>query len=233
RHAEAVLELTALITEHPVRERLRALLMLALYRSGRQAEALGVYTDTRRLLAEELGVEPNPELAQLHQRILRADPALTGPQDFPADAEPPYTPPPRPAQLPAGPVDFTGRATAVNILRQRLLNTHGTVMTVSAVRGLGGAGKTALAVHVAQAVREHFPDGQLFVDLHGQDPRPADPAAVLGMFLRALGTPPADLPEGIHERAALYRSTLADRRALVLLDNAHDAAQVRPLLPGT
>lgn len=235
RHAEAASELAALSTEHPVRERLRALLMLALYRSGRQAEALGVYTDTRRFLAEELGVEPNPELAQLHQRILRADPALTGPgpQESPGDGEPAYTPPPRPAQLPAGAADFTGRATAVNILRERLLNTRGTVMAVSAVRGLGGAGKTALAVHVAQAVRDHFPDGQLFVDLLGQGPRPADPAAVLGMFLRALGTPPAELPEGIHERAALYRSTLADRRVLVLLDNAHDTAQVRPLLPGT
>ncbi|WP_307841219.1 AfsR/SARP family transcriptional regulator [Streptomyces endocoffeicus] len=233
RHAEAVSELTALITQHPVRERLRALLMLALYRGGRQAEALGVYTDTRRLLAEELGVEPNPELARLHQRILRADPALTGPQELPADGEPAHTPPPRPAQLPAGAADFTGRATAVRILRERLLNPHGTVMALSAVRGLGGAGKTALAVHVAQAVRKHFPDGQLFVDLLGQGSRPADPAAVLGMFLRALGTPPADLPEGIHERAALYRSTLADRRVLVLLDNAHDTAQVRPLLPGT
>ncbi|WP_246618376.1 AfsR/SARP family transcriptional regulator [Streptomyces javensis] len=233
RHAEAVSELTALIPEHPMRERLRALLMLALYRSGRQAEALGVYTDTRRLLAEELGVEPNPELARLHQRILRADPALTGRQEFPADEEPAYTPPPRPAQLPAGAVDFTGRATAVNTLRERLLNAHGTVMAVSAVRGLGGAGKTALAVHVAQAIREHFPDGQLFVDLVGQGPRPAAPAAVLGMFLRALGTPPAEIPEGLHERAALYRSTVADRRVLVLLDNAHDTAQVRPLLPGT
>ncbi|MEU8876705.1 BTAD domain-containing putative transcriptional regulator [Streptomyces javensis] len=113
RHAEAVSELTALIPEHPMRERLRALLMLALYRSGRQAEALGVYTDTRRLLAEELGVGPNPELALLHQRILRADPALTGPQELPDDEEPAYTPPPRPAQLPAGAADFTGRATAV------------------------------------------------------------------------------------------------------------------------
>lgn len=233
RHAEAVSELTALIAEHPVRERLRTLLMLALYRSGRQAEALGVYTDTRRLLAEELGVEPNPELSRLHQRILRADPALTVPPEFSADGEHAYTPPPRPAQLPAGAADFTGRATAVRTLRERLLNSHGTVMAVSAVRGLAGAGKTALAVHVAQAVKEHFPDGQLFVDLLGQGSRPADPAAVLGMFLRALGTPPADLPEGIHERAALYRSTLADRRVLVLLDNAHDTAQVRSLLPGT
>ncbi|MGW2331496.1 BTAD domain-containing putative transcriptional regulator [Streptomyces sp. NPDC001700] len=232
-HAEMVSELTALTAEHPMRERLRVMLMLALYRSSRQAEALGVYTDTRRLLADELGVAPGAELAQLHQRILCADPTLTDrPHGHQSVAEPAHAAIPRPAQLPAGSADFTGRIAAVNTLRERLLNAQGTVMAVSAVRGLGGVGKTALAVHVAHSVRDHFPDGQLFVDLLGQSSRPADPTAVLGMFLRALGTPPADLPKGLHERAALYRSTLADRRVLVLLDNAHDTEQVRPLLPG-
>ncbi|MEU1804758.1 BTAD domain-containing putative transcriptional regulator [Streptomyces sp. NPDC019937] len=230
-HTEMVSELTALTAEHPLRERLRSMLMLALYRSGRQAEALGVYTDTRRLLADELGVDPDPELAQLHQRILHADPTLIL-QEHPSDVEAAHLSIPRPAQLPAGPADFTGRASAVNTLRARLLNAQGTVMAVFAVRGLGGVGKTALAVHVAHVVREHFPDGQLFVDLLGQSSRTADPTAVLGVFLRALGIPSSDLPEGLHERAALYRSTLANRRVLVVLDNAHDTRQVRPLLPG-
>ncbi|WP_275558127.1 BTAD domain-containing putative transcriptional regulator [Streptomyces sp. 5-6(2022)] len=236
-HTDAVSELTALTAEHPLRERLRTLLMTALYRSGRQAEALGVYTDTRRLLSEELGVAPSAELARLHQRILRADPTLAGPRRLPAGAKAVPTaspsPAPRPAQLPAKLADFTGRAAVMDTLRKRLPLAQGTVMAISVVQGLGGVGKTALAVCVAQEVRERFPDGQLFVDLIGHNAQPADPAAVLGTFLRALGTPPAEIPEGLQERAALYRSVLADRRVLVLLDNAHDTAQVRPLLPGS
>ncbi|GAA1247390.1 AfsR/SARP family transcriptional regulator [Streptomyces javensis] len=234
-HTDAVSELTALTAEHPLRERLRTLLMTALYRSGRQAEALGVYTDTRRLLSEELGVAPSAELARLHQRILRADPALAGPRRLPAGtkAAPTASPAPRPAQLPAKLADFTGRTAAMDTLRKRLRHAQGTAMTISVVQGLGGVGKTALAVCVAQAVRERFPDGQLFVDLIGHHAQPADPAAVLGTFLRALGTAPAEIPEALPERAALYRSVLADRRVLVLLDNAHDTAQVRPLLPGS
>ncbi|NEB79333.1 AfsR family transcriptional regulator [Streptomyces sp. SID14478] len=233
-HAEAVSELTALTAAHPLRERLRELLMLALYRSGRQAEALAVYADTRRLLADELGVDPRPGLSDLQQRILRADPALAEPS---APATEVAKAPLRPAQLPATVPDFTGRAAFVTELSEVLSSASpdtggGSVMAVSAVAGIGGVGKTTLAVHVAHAARPSFPDGQLYVDLQGAGSRAAEPEAVLGSFLRALGTPDSAIPDSLEERAALYRSTLDGRRVLVLLDNARDAAQVRPLLPG-
>ncbi|MFF5404184.1 BTAD domain-containing putative transcriptional regulator [Streptomyces misionensis] len=232
-HAEAVSELTALTAAHPLRERLRELLMLALYRSGRQAEALAVYADTRRLLAEELGVDPRPGLRELQQRILQADPALAEPSA--PVAEPPAAPV-RPAQLPASVPDFTGRAAFVDELSAVLASateTEGSVMAVSAMAGIGGVGKTTLAVHVAHRARSSFPDGQLYVDLQGAGHRPAEPETVLGSFLRALGTADSAIPDSLEERAALYRSVLDGRRVLVLLDNAKDAAQVRPLLPGT
>ncbi|MFK8848447.1 BTAD domain-containing putative transcriptional regulator [Streptomyces sp. Ac-502] len=229
RHAEAVAELTALTAAHPLRERLRELLMLALYRGGRQAEALATFDDTRRLLADELGTDPGPNLSELHQRILRADPDLL--------------PPPgkqgvggvllRPAQLPADLSDFTGRSRMVKELARQLTAGEGQGIVVSATSGIGGVGKTALSVHVAHRVRPHFPDGQLYVDLQGVGPAPAEPGAVLGGFLRALGLPDVALPREVSERAALYRSALDGRRILILLDNARDAAQVRSLLPGT
>ncbi|AZM53849.1 AfsR family transcriptional regulator [Streptomyces sp. WAC 01529] len=228
-HAEAVSELTALTAAHPLRERLRELLMLALYRSGRQAEALAVYADTRRLLADELGVDPRPGLKDLQQRILQADPALAEP----AAGEPePAATVVRPAQLPATVPDFTGRASFVGELSDILSSAEGRVMAVSALAGIGGVGKTTLAVHVAHVARTHFPDGQLYVDLQGAGARAAEPETVLGAFLRALGTPDSAIPDSLEERAALYRSVLDGRRVLVLLDNARDAAQVRPLLPG-
>ncbi|MDX3851779.1 AfsR/SARP family transcriptional regulator [Streptomyces sp. AK02-01A] len=228
-HAEAVSELTALTAAQPLRERLRELLMLALYRSGRQAEALAVYADTRRLLADELGVDPRPELARLQQRILRADAELARPVEEPA----PVHAVTRPAQLPATVPDFTGRVPFVRELGDRLAAAEGSVMAVSALAGIGGVGKTTLAVHVAHAARPHFPDGQLYVDLQGAGARAAEPETVLGTFLRALGTPDTSIPDSLDERSALYRSTLDGRRVLVLLDNARDAAQIRPLLPGT
>ncbi|WP_326658715.1 AfsR/SARP family transcriptional regulator [Streptomyces sp. NBC_00385] len=228
-HAEAVSELTALTAAHPLRERLRELLMVALYRSGRQAEALAVYADTRRLLAEELGVDPRPELATLQQRILQADEDLARPADEPTPAAAPV----RPAQLPATVPDFTGRSSFVRELGDRLATAEASVMAVSALAGIGGVGKTTLAVHVAHQARRHFPDGQLYVDLQGAGARAAEPETVLGSFLRALGTADSAIPDSLDERAALYRSTLDGRRILVLLDNAHDAAQIRPLLPGT
>lgn len=227
-HAEAVSELTALTAAYPLRERLRELLMLALYRSGRQAEALAVYADTRRLLADELGVDPCPELSRLQQRILQADEDLARPAEAPAAPAPV-----RAAQLPASVPDFTGRVSFVQELSARLAAAESTVMAVSALAGIGGVGKTTLAVHVAHTARPHFPDGQLYVDLQGTGPRACEPEAVLGAFLRALGTPDASIPDSLEERAALFRSTLDGRRVLVLLDNARDAAQVRPLLPGT
>ncbi|MER7677501.1 BTAD domain-containing putative transcriptional regulator [Streptomyces sp. NPDC096934] len=231
-HAEAVSELTALTAAHPLRERLRELLMLALYRSGRQAEALAVYADTRRLLADELGVDPRAGLKELQQRILQADPGLAEPS---APAAEPVAAPIRPAQLPATVTDFTGRAAFVQELSDVLAaasTEEGRVMAVSALAGIGGVGKTTLAVHVAHRARAAFPDGQLYVDLQGAGQRPAEPETVLGSFLRALGTPASSIPDSLEERAALYRSVLDGRRVLVLLDNARDAAQVRPLLPG-
>jgi DNA-binding SARP family transcriptional activator len=233
-HTEAVSQLTAVSAEYPLRERLRALLMLALYRSGRQAEALGVYADTRRLLADELGIDPSAELNDLHQRILEADPELAAPASAAGGA----TEIVRPAQLPASVPDFTGRRAVVEELGHQLSmateqGDEGGVMAVSAVAGIGGVGKTTLAVHVAHAVRDAFPDGQLYVDLQGTEPRPAEAETVLGAFLRALGVSNAAIPDSLAERAALYRSILDGRRVLALLDNAYDAAQIRQLLPGT
>ncbi|MGQ4514371.1 BTAD domain-containing putative transcriptional regulator [Streptomyces sp. DW26H14] len=228
-HAEAVSELTALTAAYPLRERLRELLMLALYRAGRQAEALAVYTDTRRLLAEELGVDPRSELTELQHSILNADEELARP----ALRAVPDVAAPRPAQLPATVPDFTGRSAFVADLGKRLALAESSVMAVSALAGIGGVGKTTLAVHIAHAARPHFPDGQLYVDLQGSSATAADPETVLGSFLRALGTPDRSIPGTLEERAALFRSTLDGRRVLVLLDNARDAAQVRPLLPGT
>jgi len=229
-HAEAVSELTALTAAHPLRERLRELLMLALYRSGRQAEALAVYADTRRLLADELGVDPRPGLSELQQRILRADPGLAEPS---APVAEPAAVPVRPAQLPATVPDFTGRASFVSELSAVLASSGTGVMAVSALAGIGGVGKTTLAVHIAHQARAAFPDGQLYVDLQGAGSRAAEPETVLGSFLRALGTADSAIPDSLEERSALYRSVLDGRRVLILLDNAKDAAQVRPLLPGT
>ncbi|MGW9118803.1 BTAD domain-containing putative transcriptional regulator [Streptomyces sp. NPDC055663] len=228
--AEAVSELTSLTAAHPLRERLRELLMVALYRSGRQAEALAVYADTRRLLADELGVDPRAELTELQRRILQADPALAKPSA--PEPEPPVAPV-RPAQLPATVPDFTGHVSYLEELREVLESANGRVMAVAALSGIAGVGKTTLAVHVAHRARPEFPDGQLYVDLQGLQARGAEPETVLGSFLRALGTPDAAIPDSLEDRAALYRSVLNGRRVLVLLDNARDAAQVRPLLPGT
>ncbi|MFE3401375.1 AfsR/SARP family transcriptional regulator [Streptomyces anulatus] len=228
-HAEAVSEITGLTAAHPLRERLRELLMLALYRSGRHAEALAVYADTRRLLADELGVAPRHSLVELQEGILSADPILaeqSGPVGEPDGRQV------RPAQLPATVTDFTGRASFVNELCTVLSSAEGRSMPVLALTGITGVGKTTLAVEGAHRARHSFPDGQLYVDLQGAGPRPAEPEAVLGAFLRALGTPDAVIPDSVDERAALYRSILDGHRVLVLLDNARDAAQVRPLLVG-
>ena len=228
----AVALLGPLVAEQPLRERPRAQLMLALYRSGRQAEALGVYADTRRLLVDELGVEPGPELAALHRRILAADPGLDPPPASGPDTT--AAPLPRPSQLPSDLPDFIGRTeTVAYLLRALAESQQGSAVGVYALSGLGGVGKTTLAVHVAHRARGTFPDGQLYADLNGTQAVPADPADVLAQFLTALGTPPEQLPEQLEQRSSLLRSLLADRSVLMLLDNARDAAQVRPLLPGT
>lgn len=227
RHAEAVADLTALTAAHPLRERLRELLMLALYRSGRQSEALAVYADTRRLLAEELGVDPRPELSELRQRILQAD---VEPASRPG--EPAALRLVRPAQLPADLNDFVGRDEELRRIGDQLSAGADARMRTVVITGLAGVGKTSLAVHAAHGARREFPDGELYAALGGAGPQPpAEPASVLGAFLRALGVPGSAIPDGVEERAALFRSALDGHRVLIVLDNARDAAQVRPLLP--
>ncbi len=218
---QVLAELAELSARYPLRERLRALLMRALAAGGRRPEALAVFADLRQTLADELGIDPGPEVAELFQHLLSVDSA-------PAPALMQV-----PAQLPPGPADFTGRAELVEGLVAALAARAGQAPMVTVMTGIGGVGKTTLAVRAAHAVREHFPDGQLFADLQGAGAAPADPAVVLAAFLRALGVADERLPETLEERAALFRSTVADRRVLVVLDNARDHAQVLPLLPGS
>ena len=228
RHLEVTAELTALTSEYPLRERFREQLMLALYRSGRQAEALAVYQDTRRVLTDELGIEPGPALQELHQRILAADPELSIEPTRPLVAGPT----PIPAQLPADLGDFVGRQECLAAMLHELTAARQAV-TVVALTGLGGVGKTSLAVHAGHAVREQFPDGQLYLDLRGLSDQPAEASQLLSGVLTTLGVPEGGQPAGLNEKAALYRSLLTTRRMLVVLDDAHDAEQVRWLVPGT
>ena len=235
RNAEVIVELRHLAECHPLREHLRGLLMLACYRDGRQAEALAAYADARRVLVGELGAEPGTGLRELHQRILAADPALELPQvERPAaDGAEPVVP----RQLPAAVRHFTGRALELALLTgwvdQAGQERPGTVV-ISAIGGTAGVGKTALAVHWAHQVADRFPDGQLYVNLRGYDTDGPVPAAdALAGFLRALGVPGQDIPADADERAARYRSLLAGRRILMVLDNAGSVDQVRPLLPAT
>ncbi|ALG12333.1 AfsR/SARP family transcriptional regulator [Kibdelosporangium phytohabitans] len=229
RHVETVDELHRLTTEHPLRERLRGLLMLALYRCGRRAEALETYSQGRAELVKELGLEPGPELRRLEQDILADDPGLLSIAGT-ATAASLGTP----AQLPADVAGFVGRQTQLHQL-DKLLTDRGTATTVliSAIAGTAGVGKTALAVHWAHRVRDRFPDGQLHVDLRGYSTgSPMRPIEALARFLRALGVAADRVPVEVDEAAALYRSLLADRRMIVVLDNAFQPEQVRPLMPG-
>ncbi|CAM4457576.1 AfsR/SARP family transcriptional regulator [Nocardia ninae] len=230
RHEQVIGELATTSDEFPLRERLRGLRMAALYRCGRRSEALAVYTDTRRLLIEELGIEPGPELAELHQRILDDD--LPAPIAQPSRAMPGHglRESVRPAQLPRGIADFTGREAVVRELCAAL-TPAGLAPPIVVITGMGGVGKTTLATHVAREISEQFPDGQLYADLHGMDDRPAEPVGVLGAFLRALAIADSDMPPTEPERAALLRSVLADQRMLMVLDNVGTLDQVRPLLP--
>jgi DNA-binding SARP family transcriptional activator/Tfp pilus assembly protein PilF len=274
RSAEVVGETRRLLADHPLREGLWALLMRALFSSGRQAQALEAYAQARTVIADELGVDPSAELRHLYEQMLQADagtaasgfltqvapdsPFATSPpagsaQPAPvggagqAGSEPdgqrpavgpgpPGLPLPVVAQLPADIPDFTGRAEHVQALRDLLAGPQpespGAVV-VAAVIGAGGLGKTTLAVHAAHLVRANFPGGQLYANLHGAMPKPAEPSDVLARFLRDLGMDPQRIPAGEEERAAHYRSLLTDRRVLVVLDDAKDAAHVRPLLPGS
>ncbi|MEV6973286.1 BTAD domain-containing putative transcriptional regulator [Kitasatospora sp. NPDC093806] len=235
-------EAAALALEHPGRPRLTAVLMRALYQAGRRTEALAVYEDARAALPSGAGgpggaSDGDPDgsgPAELQLRILRDDPTL-----LPAGAATAEAPEPAadswqaPDQLPSGLADFTGRADEVETLVDRLGGAGGRAVVISALDGMGGVGKTTLAVHVARRIRDRFPDGQLFADLRGADHTPPDPGTVLAGFLRALGVAPAEIPPDTRERSALYRSALAGRRVLVVLDNAATPDHVEPLLPGS
>jgi DNA-binding SARP family transcriptional activator/tetratricopeptide (TPR) repeat protein len=245
RHGEVTGELAGLVAEFPLRERLAGLLMTALYRCGRRGEALAVYDNSRRVLAEELGLDPGPELAGLQAQVLADDPVLAAPAPQGGRAPQAAGVGMVPRQLPAGSGFFAGREAELKQLDELLgqgalldgvdaNDGPGGAVVISAVAGMAGVGKTALAVHWARKVAGRFPDGQLYVNLRGYD---ADGAAVIpeevtGWFLAALGVPAAAIPVGAQARQGLYRSVLAGRRVLIVLDNARDAAQVRPLLPG-
>ena len=222
RHDAVITELRALVAEHPFRERLRERLMLALYRGQRQSEALAAYADARRTLRTELGIDPNPELQRLHERILAADPALAAPSS-------PSSRHPVPRQLPADLNDFAGRSSEVSRLCEALANgaagSQGST-AVAAITGPGGIGKTALAVHVAHLSADRFPDGQLYVELAGVCSDPVTPTDALARLLRDLDVAAEDVPVAAEERAARYRSLLAGRRMLLVLDDARNAAQV-------
>jgi DNA-binding SARP family transcriptional activator len=232
RHADVVGELATLAGEHPEREGLVELRMLALYRAGRRQDALAVYAEARRRLAEETGLDPAPRLSRLQQAMLRSDPALDLPQHVVAPAGR-LAVPPVPAQLPADAAVFTGRAGQLRWL-DALLDGTGGAPRVAVIDGTAGVGKTALATHWAHRVRDRFPDGQLYVNLRGYSPAaPLAPVEALAQFLRALGVPAEQVPAEVEEAAGLYRTRLADKRLLVVLDNARGPEQVRPLLPGT
>ncbi|HZR54665.1 MAG TPA: BTAD domain-containing putative transcriptional regulator [Streptosporangiaceae bacterium] len=294
-HAQVVPELRRLLTDHALREGLWLLLMKALDGSGRHAEALDVYGQARKVIADELGVDPGSELRRLYADLLAQDtaatsgpagppagliaagtfaattpqpvaprPALAGRRDeapaepvtaaeltaeltaeenadqeqdaVPAAAARGLEPALCPAQLPTDIADFTGREDQVKHLSEILAaapEDGSGAVRVALVAGYGGLGKTSLAVHAAHRVRSHFPDGQLYVDLLGATAHPLPPADVLARFLRDLGVDGKDVPVDEAERAARYRTCLAGRRIMVVLDNARDAGQVRPLLPGS
>ena len=219
-HTRLTAALAARAAAHPVDERVAGQLMLALYRSGRQAEALDHYTALRTRLAEMLGVDPGPLLRELYQRILISDPELRPPGVL--------------RQLPAPPRTFVGRGREIAEL-DKAVGAEPDLMAIVAVSGPGGIGKTWLALHWAHQNAQRFPDGQLYLDLHGFDPAapPTGPDAALHTMLGTLGVPVRSMPAEPGARAAMFRGLVAGRRLLVVLDNARDAAQVVPLLPGS
>jgi DNA-binding SARP family transcriptional activator len=271
--SELAAELVQLVAENPLRERLTGQLMLALYRSGQQARALQAFEAARLVLAEQLGLDPGPELRRLQELILRGDAALLRPASAgtqresaePADAESgsrgvathraitdraatdraatdrAATDSEQvrlvPRQLPAPLPSFAGRQDEVKELDQMLdaAAEAGGTLVITSIGGTGGIGKTTLALHWAHKIAHRFPDGQLHVNLRGFEPggSPVEPAAALHGFLIGLGVPAGQIPPDVEGMTTLYRSTLAGRRVLVMLDNARDPAQVRPLLPAS
>ena len=228
---ELVAELVDLVYTYPYEENLRQALMLALYRAGRQADALAAYQQARTLLVSELGQEPGPALQELHRRILTGDTTLLGAANGRPSAHGHGSPATAHRCLPPAVGDFTGRRADLTWLLATA-EPAGDTTHVVALDGMAGIGKTTLALHAAHLLASRYPDAQLFVDLHGHsERRPVEPATALDVLLRQLGVPSARIPTELDERVALWRSEIADRRALVVLDNAATAAQVRPLLP--
>ncbi|MGE5291022.1 MAG: BTAD domain-containing putative transcriptional regulator [Micromonosporaceae bacterium] len=238
RHRELIGELAELVVQYPLRERLRAQHMVALYRSGRQAEALESFRAVRQIFMEELGLDPGEELCALERAILANDTMLDLPRGVrrgPEEGRFPTAAVPR--QLPAAVADFTGREDILDklcdLLSPRTKDPDAArYVAVASLNGKGGVGKTALALHAAHALRDDYPDGQLFIHLQEADGRPVSPSESLEQFLRAFGVAPAALPSGLAELTAIYRSALAHRRVLIVLDDADSVRQVRPLIPG-
>lgn len=230
RHAEVIHELGVLVRENPLSERFASQLMRALYHSGRRAEALDVYHGFARQLIGQLGIDPGPELRELHDRILRDE--VDGPSPRAAAAGSRRSPM-VPMQLPPAVPELAGRGRELDWLDALAGHADGEGGVVGVVSGAAGIGKSALVVSWAHRAAHRFSDGVLFAGLRGFDPRhpPRDPAEVLSQLLQGLGVVAADLPDTLEERAGLYRSLLAGRRVLVVLDDARAAEQVVPLLP--
>ncbi|WP_327343689.1 AfsR/SARP family transcriptional regulator [Streptomyces europaeiscabiei] len=225
RHGDAIAELVRITARHPLRERPHALLMRALQQDGRTAEALEVYASLRKRMVDELGVDPSDEIRSLHQRLLNGGtdggPAVQAdrPRDFRV-----------PRQLPPAPRNFVGRDSEMRLLDL----CCGNLEPLALVVGPAGVGKTALALRWAHGVVRHFPDGQLFLDMRGFDnAEPMTPEEALPLLLQGLGCGPRDIPMGLDAQTALYRTVLADRRVLVVLDDVADASCVRRLLPAS
>jgi tetratricopeptide (TPR) repeat protein len=229
--AVAIGELQRLVAEHPLRERLHALLMLTLYCDSRQGEALAAYQDARRVLMEELGAEPGPGLQELHRQILVGDPVLN---EAPARPAGPAGTTAATRTLPRDIASFTGRRAELSRLTVAAAGGDG-IVGIQAIGGMAGVGKTTFAVHAAHRLSPRFPDGQFFVALHGHTPgyRPAHPAEVLAGLLATVGFAAGRIPPLLAERAGLWRDHLAGKRVLLVLDDAVSSDQVTPLLPGT
>ncbi|MGP3920395.1 BTAD domain-containing putative transcriptional regulator [Nonomuraea sp. 10N515B] len=235
-HHEVIAQLSEMVEKYPLRERLREQLMLALYRSGRQAEALQTYRTGRQALVEGMGIEPNEQLQHLEYKILTSDETLNAPEP-PARIVLAETTPaqPVPRLLPADIGDFTGRVSQIDEIRSHFevaVNSSSRAVPIIVLVGKPGIGKSAIAIHVAHLFSDWFPDGQLYADLHGASSHPVSPMHLLERFLRALGWPAAPVLDSLEERAEMYRGQLADRRILVVMDDALSETQVQPLIPG-
>lgn len=229
-HERVIPDLLALTKEHPLRERLWGHLVLALYRDQRHADAIAAYAKVRATLADQLGVDPGPSLRRLHQAVLTNDPILDPKPSPPRPAPTPETP----HQLPADINHFTGRTDDLGLLTQQVNMDTDHTTAIAAIEGTAGVGKTALAIHFAHRVAGSLPGGQLYINLRGYGPGDLmTPYAALAVLLSALGTGVERLPADLDARAALWRTYTSSRKILVLLDNARDTRQVRPLLPGS